>query len=141
LLIEIFQLKKIYSIVLIMAFFAVIIQPVIPFVQYYYALQEKSFSLQPEDCSCACEQEQTAKMASNGDAYLKALLKRVCNDKKKENPQIPVVNIPVFVKTLYSNRVPVYTCPGDNYNEISDFIILPPLSSYNQELFRPPQLS
>ena len=120
---------------------AVILQPVVPFVQYYYALQEKSVILQPDDCSCSCEQDEPAKMASNGDAYLKALLKRVCEDKKKEAPQVPVVHIPVFVKTLYVHRQQVFELSERNYDKISDFIILPPLSSFDEELFRPPQFS
>ena len=132
-------MKKIYSIALIIAFMAVILQPVVPFVQYYYALQQEQTYNQPEDCSCSCEQEETAKMASNGDAYLKALLKRVCKDQKKNKPRTTLVFAPVFVKTLYTNRVPVYSCPDNNFNEISNFIILPPLNSYNEELFRPPQ--
>jgi len=129
---------------LIIAFLAVILQPVIPFVQYYYALQQQTKSIVTTgDCACSCEQEEAkpAKMASNGDAYLKALLKRVCNEKKKESPRMPVVNIPVFVKTLYVHYPKIYQISAKNYNKISDFIILPPLSSYSPELFRPPQFS
>jgi len=134
-------LKKIYSIALIIAFMAVILQPVIPFVQYYYAMQQKTLNIQPEDCSCSCEQDEPAKMASNGDAYLKALLKRVCNDKKKEAPKIPVVNISVFVKTLYVHRQQIYELSETNFDKISDFIIQPPTSSYVADLLQPPQLS
>jgi len=120
---------------------AVILQPVIPFVQYYYAMQQKTLNIQPEDCSCSCEQDEPAKMASNGDAYLKALLKRVCNDKKKEAPKIPVVNISVFVKTLYVHRQQIYELSETNFDKISDFIIQPPTSSYVADLLQPPQLS
>ena len=134
-------MKKIYSIALIIAFVAVILQPVIPFVQYYYVMQQEEPVIQQNDCACSCEQEEPAKMASNGDAYLKALIKRVCNDKKKKTPQIPVVNIPVFVKTLYRHHAKVYEIPEKNYHKISNFIIQPPLSSYIEELLQPPQLS
>ena len=119
---------------------AVILQQVIPFVQYYFAVQQESVQIQSEDCACSCEQNEPAKMASNGDAYLKALIKRVCKDKKKESPQVPVVNIPVFVKILYNHRPQVYKLPENDYHKISDFIIQPPTSSYVAELFQPPQI-
>jgi len=134
-------MKKIYSIALIIAFMAVILQPVIPFVQYYYVMQQEEPAIQSNDCDCSCEQAEPAKMASNGDAYLKALIKRVCEDKKKETPQIPSVNIPVFVQTLYSHRLQVYELPEENYDKISNFIIQPPVSSYIEELLHPPQFS
>ena len=135
-----FHLKKIYSIALIIAFVAVILQPVIPFVQYYYAIQDDSVSIQ-DNCDCACQTDEPAKMASNGDAYLKALIKRVCNDKKKETPKVPVINLPVFVRTLYVHRQQIYELSENNYNKISDFIIQPPTSSYIEELLHPPQFS
>ncbi len=132
--------NKIYSISLIIAFVAVILQPAFPFVQYYFADQQV-ITKADNQCDCECYEQDNAKMESNGDAYLRALLKRVCKDQKKKSPQIPTVTISVFVKTLYTNRVPVYSCPVQNFNKISDFIILPPLSSYQQELFRPPQIA
>jgi hypothetical protein len=131
--------NKIYSILLIIAFVAVILQPAIPFVQYYFAANQQNIAQTDTQCNCECNDQETAKMPSNGDAFLRALLKRVCKDQKKKSPQIPTVTISTFVKTLYTNRVPVYTCPDHNFNKISDFIILPPVSSYHQELFRPPQ--
>ena len=116
------------------------LQPAVPFVQYY--LSDKiEMNAVPEQCDCACENQEAAKMESNGDAYLKALIKRVCKDQKKSGPKLPVVVISVFVKTLYTNYTPVYHCPEKNYNQISDFIIQPPLSSYQEELLRPPRIA
>ncbi len=132
--------NKLYSILLLVAFFTAIIQPVIPFVQYYMSLHENVETLD-QACSCSCYDTHDTTHPPTGDAYLKALLKRACKDKKKDEPKLPVVNISVFVKTLFSPKSPVYTCPEQNYTEISDFIILPVTSSHIEELFRPPQFS
>ena len=134
--------NKILGILLIFIFSAVILQPLVPFVRYY--LTEKSqpaVQIISNDCDCSCSNEEEAKMASNGDAYLKALIKRVCNDQKKQAPKLPVFSFSVFVPKLYENIPPVYVCPEKNYDKISNFIIQPPLSSFIQELFRPPQIS
>jgi len=134
--------NKILGILLIFIFSAVILQPVVPFIQYYLVEKEQTVDLNIEkDCSCSCESGilKETKMPSNGDAYLKALIKRVCNDQKKQAPKVPVISISVFVTKLFDNIPPVYVCPEKNYNKISNFIIQPSLSSYTQELFRPPQ--
>jgi len=128
-----------YAILLIFAFVTALLQPVVPFVQFYMADQNEIAEIS-NNCDCACYKKETAKMESNGDAYLKALIKRVCKDQKDKSPKVPVVTISVFVKTLYSTDVPVYNCPKKNYNQISDFIIQPPLSSYLEELLKPPQI-
>ena len=132
--------NKFYTILLLMAFFTAIFQPAIPFVQYYIASHEQIETLD-NVCSCSCNVAHDTTHPPTGDAYLKALLKRVCNDKKKNEPKLPVINISVFVITLFSPKSPVYTCPEQNYTQISVFIILPPTSSHIEELFRPPQLS
>jgi len=133
--------NKLLGILLIFVFSAVILQPLVPFVQYYLVQQSnKMVQIVPDDCDCSCQSDE-AKMASNGDAYLKALIKRVCNDQKKQTPKLQVLNISVFVVKLFENIPPVYTCPENNFTKISDFIIQPPLSSYNQKLFRPPQFA
>lgn len=132
--------NKFYTIILLTAFFTAIIQPVIPFVQYYVSLHTEVETVD-ENCSCNCYNEHDSTHPPTGDAYLKALLKRACKDKKKDNPKLPVVNISAFVKTLYTFKSQVYTCPENNFNKISDFIILPSLSSYTNELFRPPQIA
>ena len=132
--------NKLYTILLLAAFFTAIIQPAIPFVQYYMASHETVETID-KACSCSCNETHDTTHPPTGDAYLKALLKRACKDKKKDNPKLPVVNISVFVKTLFSPKSPVYTCPEQNYTKISDFIILPPTSSHIEELFRPPQFS
>ena len=134
--------QRLTGILLLFAFAVALLQPVVPFVQYYYAQEGTDVVyLQDDDCGCSCQAEQTTKMANNGDAYLKALIKRVCKDKEKEQEKLPVVNISIFVKTLYTPNIPVYTCPEQNYTEISDFIIQAPTSSHIEELFRPPRLS
>lgn len=134
--------RKVYTILLLVAFWTAILQPMIPFVQYYFfSHQETETSIKlSDDCNCSCFDEETYHKPT-GDAYLKALLKRVCDDQKKESPKLPVVNISVFVQKLYDNHLPVFEFPEQNYNQISDFIILPPLSSHTEELFRPPRLS
>lgn len=120
-----------------MSFVTVLLQPIVPFVQYYFAQQNYEAQMDQQSC-CQCEQKQTAKMASNGNAYLKALLKRVCSEKKKQAPKLPVVSSVVFVKTLFTESSPIYIIPEDNYNQISVFIIQPELSSYIDTLLRPP---
>ncbi len=123
---------------MLIAFTTAIFQPAIPFVQYFL-YQKSQTNIQNTNCNCSCEQTHDTTHPPIANAYLKALLKRVCKDKKKDNPKLPVVSISVFVKTLFSPKSPVYTCPEQNYTKISDFIIQPPLSSYTEELFRPPQ--
>ena len=133
-----FLKNKLYVILLLIAFTTAILQPAVPFVQYYL---HQNVSVVNDDCSCSCEVKHDSTHPPTGDAYLRALIKRTCNDKKQDSPKLPVVNISVFVKTLFSPKSPVYTCPEDNFTKISDFLILPPTSSYTEELFRPPQLS
>ena len=130
--------NKLYVILLLIAFTTAILQPAVPFVQYYL---HQTVAVADDDCACSCETKHDSTHPPTGDAYLKALIKRACKDKKKDSPKLPVVSISVFVKTLYSPKSPVYTCPEDNFTQISDFIIQPPLSSYTEELFRPPRLS
>ncbi len=134
--------NKIYTILLLMAFITAMLQPAVPFVQYYFSVQTQSVELTglEEQCACECYNEDTVKPPVQ-DAYLKALLKRVCKDQKKQVPKLPVVSISVFVKTLYQPNTPVYECPTQNFEKISDFIIQPPTSSHIEELFRPPQVS
>jgi len=129
--------NKLIIISLIISFVAVLLQPVVPFVQYYFA-QQNYTAQSNKQCDCQCEQPQTAKMESNGDAFLKALLKRVCNDKKKQAPKLPIVNTVVFVKTLFSEYSRLYTIPENNFNQISDFVIQPKLNSFIDTLLRPP---
>jgi len=132
---------RISNILLLLVFITAILQPAIPFVQYYISLGQETV-IQDQACNCSCyHKTEDPTNPDTGDAYLKALLKRVCNDKKKEAPKLPAVNISVFVKTLYSPNIPVYICPEQNYTEISDFIILPHTGSHIVELFRPPRLS
>ena len=128
---------KLIAISLIISFGAVLLQPVVPFVQYYFAQQAYKTQVN-QQCDCQCEETHTAKMASNGDAFLRALIKRVCNDKKKQAPKLPVVNSVVFVKTLFTEYSRIYIIPENNYNQISDFLIQPELSSYIDTLLRPP---
>jgi hypothetical protein len=125
------------------SFWTAILQPIVPFVQYYYFSNQQTVStdILLTDCDCSCNKESSTYHKPTGDAYLKALLKRVCYDQKKESPKLPVVNISVFIQKLYDNHFPVFEFPEQNYNQISDFIILPPLSSHSEELFRPPRLS
>ncbi|GEM_PF-5363763 len=131
--------NRFLGILLLISFWAVMIKPFVPFIQYYVSTQENIVKIS-DQCDCDCPEE-TAKMASNGDAYLKALLKRVCDDDKKETPKIPVINIPVFVKTLIGDYNVVYKLPENNYHKISDFIIQPDINSFIEELLRPPTLS
>ncbi len=134
--------QRFIGILLLFAFAVALLQPIVPFVQYYYAQSDADMVyLQDTDCGCSCHAEQTTKMANNGDAYLKALIKRVCTDKKKEQEKLPVVSISLFIKTLTGNYIKMYQCPEQNYTEISDFIIQAPTSSHIEELFRPPRLS
>ncbi len=131
--------NKIHTILLIIAFVTAMLQPAVPFVQYYFSTQTQTTELESH-CACECYEDQSPTNPPVADAYLKALLKRVCKDQKKQGPKLPVVSISVFVRTLYQNRVPVYECPTKNFEKISDFIIQPSTSSHIEELFRPPQL-
>ena len=132
--------NKIYSILLLIAFITAIIQPAVPFMQYFFYEQSNQQDIsQSFDCGCSIQNDSTRPIIEN--AYLKALLKRACKDQKKDNPKIPVVSISVFVQNIYQNKVPVYQCPEQNFQKISDFIIQPSTSSHIEELFRPPRLS
>ncbi len=128
----------IYTILLLFAFVTAIFQPAIPFVQYYLYEQNTSEVL---PSACTCQQNHDSTHPPIADAYLKALLKRVCENQKKSPPKVPVVNIPVFVQTLYTPSTPIYICPEDNYTQISDFIILQKSSLHVIELYRPPQVA
>ncbi len=130
--------NKLYVILLLIAFTTAILQPAVPFVQYFW---HQNVAVVDDDCNCNCETTHDPTHPPTGDAYLKALLKRTCTDKKKNEPKLSVVNISVFIKTLFSPKSQVYSCPEHNFNKISDFIILPPTSSHIEDLFRPPQLS
>ena len=106
----------------------------------YYSNQTQTVSVvQDNDCDCACHADEMTKMANNGDAYLKALIKRVCDDKEKEQKKIPAITLSVFVIHLNGHYQKVYACPEQNFNKISDFIIQPHPSSHIKELFRPPR--
>jgi len=132
--------NKIYSILLLIAFITAIIQPAVPFVQYYfYEQSNQQVTSINYDCGCSEQNDSTHPIIVN--AYLKALLKRACKDQKKDIPKIPVVSISVFVQNIYQNKVPVYQCPEQNFQRISDFIIQPVTSSHIEELFRPPRFS
>ena len=133
-----FVRQKIFSILLLIAFVSAILQPLIPFVQYYSEVQQESV-VPINKCDCACQANETAQMANNGDAYLKALIKRVCKDQKKEQEKIPAITLSVFVIHLNRHYHKVFKCPEQNFHKISDFIIQPHPSSHIEELFRPPQ--
>ena len=126
---------KFFSILLLFSFVAIILQPAMPFVQYYFGAIENTSN---DDCCCSQEAE-PAKMANNGDAYLKALIKRTCPEKKKEEPKSAHVSNIVFIKTLISETSVVYQLPEDNFNTISDFIIQASLSTYLNDILRPPK--
>jgi hypothetical protein len=114
-----------------------------PFVEYYF-LQKKHTETainEIELCGCNDNSLNIAKIENNGDAYLKALIKRVCDQKEKEEPAIPIAQIPVFIRDLNSDYTPVYLCPPKNYNnKISTFIIQPNIHSYIADIFHPPTI-
>ena len=131
--------QKFTGIVILIVFAVAILQPAIPFVLYYMHQSQQASVALNDDCDCSCQANETAKMASNGDAYLKALIKRVCKDKEKESKKIPAITLSVFVIHLNGHYQKVYACPEQNFNKISDFIIQPHPSSHTEELYRPPQ--
>ncbi len=115
-----------------------------PFVDYYITYQKKTTFDKKEKSFCACEKESNqtyAKVENNGDAYLKALIKRVCDQKEKEKPVVPLVQIPVFVQQLTTDPASIYKCPSINFPErISTFIIQPDITSYITDIFHPPSM-
>ncbi len=134
--------RKITSILLLFAFTVVLLQPLRPFVEYYI-FQNKSIAITNiSDDFCCCEKNSNpsiVKMENNGDAYLKALIKRVCDQKEKEKPAIPVIQINLFVRELIHDYTQVYFCPEQNFNQkISTFIIQPDINSYVADIFHPP---
>jgi len=94
-----------------------------------------------QSSSCACKQNHDSTHPPIENAYLKALIKRACENQEKNTPKVPVVNIPIFVKTLYIPYTPIYICEGNNYKQISDFIILHKSRLRILGLYRPPQIS
>jgi len=135
---------RLTGILLLLAFTVVLLQPVRPFVEYYF-LQKSNIhisSISEDICCCDSNAQEIAKMQNNGDAYLKALIKRVCEQKEKEKPGIPIAQISVFVSELISENIPVYHCPEKNFNQkISTFIIQPDINSYIADIFHPPAIS
>ena len=129
---------RFFNILLLVAFVAIILQPIFPFVQYYYGDKSKIVNID-NPCDCNCGEPKIAKMANNGDAYLRALIKLTCNDKKHKMPKTPTTNSVVFIKVLIRDYSVNYHFPDDNFNEISDFIIQPSLSTYLNEILRPPK--
>ena len=128
--------NKLFSILLLISFVVIILQPAIPFVQYYFNTIEDITTI---DNDCDCSDNKPAKMANNGDAYLKALIKRTCPDKKKDVPKTNNAPTIVFVKTLIRDYSVNYQLPVDNFTQISDFIIQPSLSTYLDDILRPPK--
>lgn len=128
--------NKLFSILLLISFVAIILQPAMPFVEYYFSPVEKSIAIN-EDCGCTIDEP--AKMANNGDAYLKALIKRTCPGQKKDTPKTSNAPTIVFVKTLIRDYSVNYQLPSDNFTQISDFIIQPSLSTYLNDILRPPK--
>lgn len=126
-----------FSILLLISFVAIILQPAIPFVQYYLGTVE-NVNIE-NDCCCSKTDNEPTKMANNGDAYLKALIKRTCQNEKKDIPKTTNAPTIVFVKTLIRDYSVNYQLPTDNFNEISDFIIQPSLSTYLDDILRPPK--
>jgi len=130
------MIKKIYSILLIITFITVINKPLLVMTVIY--LNETAEVT--EKCCCENTEKQTAKMASNGDAYLKALLKRVCKDTKKNSPKIPSISITVFVKNLINEYYrAIYLQKNDT--EISKFVLLKEHGEFIMSLLKPPSLS
>lgn len=100
----------------------------------YYYNQTKNI----ENTHCyKNEENEIAKMPSNGDAYLKALLKRVCKDNNKNKSKLPTISITVFVKDLIKDHfVNFYLKNSDS--QITNFILLNNSQSHPLSLFRPP---
>ena len=130
---------------MLFSFTVVLLQPVMPFVDYYITQHhnEQISQIEKEYCGCGMEKsEKIAKIENNGDAYLRALIKRVCDQKEKEKPVVPLVQIPVFVRDLNSYQPQIFICPEQNYNhKISTFIIQPDINAYIADIFHPPALS
>ncbi len=132
--------QKLISIVLLLAFGAILLEPAAPFVQYFI-YQYKQNITQNDNCDCQCAQEdnEVAPMENNGNNYLKALIKRACEDQKKsKKPAIPVLQVSVYILNLTNDYPKVFTCPKENFNKISTFIIQPDLQSYITDIFHPP---
>jgi len=131
--------QKLTAIILFTAFVAILLQPMMPFVQYYISQNQQNIT-QNNNCDCQCEQNnEVAPMENNGSNYLKALIKRACEDQKKsKKPAIPVLQVSVYILNLTNDYPKVFTCPKENFNKISTFIIQPDLQSYITDIFHPP---
>ena len=125
--------NKIYSILLIISFILVINKPLIVMGLIYIDYTAKT----ENKCCCDTKETKIAKMRSNGDTYLKALLKRVCKDNKKNRPVIPGITITVFVKDLTKDYLRI-NYEEKQYQKISRFLILHKSDQFPLPLFRPP---
>jgi len=135
---------QITGLLLLLSFTVVLLQPVMPFVDYFLWQHNQKENTLIESINCGCNDSSTkiAKVENNGDAYLKALIKRVCDQKDKEKPAVPLAHIPVFVKELTTEFSHIYLCPEKNYNnKISTFIIQADITSYISDIFHPPTVS
>ncbi len=133
--------NKFLSIILLFAFGSVVLQPLIPFVQYFL-VKQNIISIDKDDCCCENQTKKSAAelMQNNGSNYLNALIKRTCKDQKKRKPAVPTGQTLVFVKKLFSEQAQAFTCPKKNFNKISTFIIQPDLKSFIADIFHPPAL-
>jgi len=134
--------RKFTSILLLFFFTVVLLHPLMPFVKYYLAQNNQTEISLVNNEYCGCIENSSssyAKVENNGEGYLKALIKRVCEQKKKEKPAIPLIQLPIFVRDLSSISSQIYICPKQNFNnKISTFIILPDINTYITDIFHPP---
>ena len=110
-------IKKLSAILILFVFGLIILSPVMPFVQtYVHHHYEEENSL--------CQQyPHNDKEFKTGDPYLNALLKRVCENHKKQQPKAPVsFNQIVFIKTLYTPVSNPVVTEETSLTRISDFI-------------------
>ena len=112
------MIKKLSAILILFVFGLIILSPVMPFVQTYI------YHHYEEEEEPLCQQYTTYNGEyQTGDPYLNALLKRVCENHKKQQPKAPVsFNQIVFVKTLYTPVSNPVVSEETSLTRISDFI-------------------
>ncbi len=129
------EVKRLIAILFLTVFMSVLMSPVAPFVYAY--VYHHFIEKQPQIYIKANCREQKI----HTDPYLEALLKRVCKQKKKEAPKVPVSLFQtLFVKNLISHTVSSYAVELCLSITISDFVPEVPYDAYIPGLFRPPSI-
>ncbi len=97
--------------------------------------------VEPKENALDCLKQKNTYGYDYSDPYLNALLKRVCKQKKKEAPKVPVSLFQtLFVKNLVSHAVSYCLAEPVSSITISDFVPEISYDSFIPGLFRPPSM-